>query len=302
VLKIYSPEDLKKMKLDELQRAARQYQLIGYSQLRKADLLDRLVKHMELLEHERLEHERAQGVRDAKGGRRTAPLGAVPARAEATSGGKAAEAARPQAPAPAPLAEMRDAAWYPPELPGAYGIDRLTLMVRDPHWLFCYWELNEALVAAARAEFDGPCWKVLRIHLLGEDESVLDGWEHSLPDSARSWYVHTGRPGALFRAELGLVDAQGRYRRLLASNIVRAPVDSPSERWDEEWIGLSRETWERLERFARPFPGSLAGVDFLRREMKALAALRLGAAESSAAWSAPSSHTNSSKSKKAPER
>ena len=66
-------------------------------------------------------------------------------------------------PAPAP-SEMRDAAWYPPELPENYGQDRLTLMVRDPHWLFCYWELSETRVAAARAELDGPCWKILRVH------------------------------------------------------------------------------------------------------------------------------------------
>jgi len=155
-------------------------------------------------------------------------------------------------------------------------------MVRDPHWLFCYWEVTDGLLERVRAEFDAPTHKVLRVHLLDDGEMVMDGWEHGISEDAKNWYVHTGRPGALFRVELGLVDASGRYRRLVASNTVRAPLDAPSERWDEEWVGLSRETWERLEREARPFPGSLAGVDFLKQELKAIAAARLGASEISA--------------------
>ena len=56
--------------------------------------------------------------------------------------GSEAKADAPAAPSTDDPGAMRDASWYPPELPERYGTDRLTLMVRDPHWLFCYWEVD----------------------------------------------------------------------------------------------------------------------------------------------------------------
>ena len=29
-----------------------------------------------------------------------------------------------------------------PQLPHRYGVDRLALMARDPHWLYAYWEIT----------------------------------------------------------------------------------------------------------------------------------------------------------------
>ena len=37
-----------------------------------------------------------------------------------------------------------------PELPDAYGDNRIVLMVRDPEWLFTYWELRKDVVDSAR--------------------------------------------------------------------------------------------------------------------------------------------------------
>ncbi|MBN2172264.1 MAG: DUF4912 domain-containing protein [Candidatus Krumholzibacteriota bacterium] len=274
------PSELSHLKVSELRELAREQKLIGYSQLRKADLVDLIARH--LRREARRQAERRRQVA-AELGRPLAEIESVAPLVERADTPSAASTAAPAAsiaPAPEPPpGEMRDASWYPPELPESYGEDRITLMVRDPHWLFCYWEVTDILRARVRADFSGDPWTVLRIHLLGDGDLVADGWEEGVPEGSRSWYLHTGRPGARFRVELGLKDATGLYRILVASNTVQAPQDQPSGRHGEEWVGLSREAWHRLERTARPRPGSLAGVEFFKHELERMVAARLGGSE-----------------------
>lgn len=264
----YSAAAMDALRVTELRELAREHKLIGYSALRKAELIAALERHFHHLDTAAAERRRERAERLPAAKAPAAPVAAVPA----------SESAAPAPPAADPGA-MRDPAWYAPPLPAGYGLDRLTLMVRDPHWLFCYWELTPALLAAVRAELPGPSWTVLRILHLDDAESVTDVWTIDIGQDAVSWYVNTGRPGARFRAELGLTDADGRYRLLVASNTVRAPMDAPSARWDEEWVGVSREVWEELERLPRPFPGSVGGWDHLRRDLARLGAERVGASE-----------------------
>jgi hypothetical protein len=264
----YSLAALEALRVADLRDLAREHQLIGASALRKAELVGALHRHFLHLDEAAAARRRERA--------ETLPALAAPAPVAAVP---ASESAAPVPPASADPGSMRDPAWYAPPLPERYDVDRLTLMVRDPHWLFCYWELRPALLAAARAEMPGPAWPVLRILHLDEAEGVQDIWTIDIGSDAQSWYVNTGRPGARFRAELGLTDADGRYRLLVTSNTVRTPMDTPSVRWDEEWVGVSREVWEELERSPRAFPGSLAGWDHFRRDLARLGAERVGASE-----------------------
>jgi len=265
----YSMAALEALRVTELRELAREHKFIGASALRKAELATALHRHFLHLDDAAATRRRERAER--------LPAQAAPPPVAAVPASEQVETVAP--PAAADPGSMRDPAWYAPPLPERYDVDRLTLMVRDPHWLFCYWELRPALLAAARAEFPGPSWTVLRILHLDDAEGVFDIWTIDIGSEALSWYVNTGRPGARFRAELGLTDADGRYRLLVASNTVRVPMDTPSVRWDEEWVGVSREVWEELERTPRPFPGSLGGWDQLRRDLARLGAERVGASE-----------------------
>ena len=133
-----------------------------------------------------------------------------------------------------------------------------------------------------RSRFGEASWTVLRVQVLNLDGAVSETWDYSLPEGVRDWYIHANRPGASFRAELGLCDAAGNYATLVASNTVQIPVEAPSPNWDEEWVGVSRETWEQLERVSRSYPGSMSGRDFSNWELRQMASARLGASEHSA--------------------
>src|ERR1700730_6667325 len=49
----------------------------------------------------------------------------------------------------------------PRDLPGGYGKDRIVVMVRDPYWLHCYWELTHRAIQRAEAAL-GQDWHTSR--------------------------------------------------------------------------------------------------------------------------------------------
>src|SRR5262245_804521 len=63
----------------------------------------------------------------------------------------------------------------PRELPGGYGKDRIVLMVRDPYWLHCYWELTRQATQRAEAAL-GEEWHtskpILRLLEVASREST----------------------------------------------------------------------------------------------------------------------------------
>src|SRR5207302_4240106 len=49
----------------------------------------------------------------------------------------------------------------PKDLPAGYGKDRIVVMVRDPYWLHCYWELTRHAIQRAEAAL-GQEWHTAR--------------------------------------------------------------------------------------------------------------------------------------------
>lgn len=136
-----------------------------------------------------------------------------------------------------------------PPLPQGYGIERLVLLVRDPHWSYAWWELTSAQVERAQRELGGAAQLVLRFY----DVSAIDwdGTNHhgafdiEVHDLAGNWYVELGRPGAAFVAEIGLRGADGRFVALVRSNFVSMPLDSMSSVADEQWM-IREEEYRRM--------------------------------------------------------
>ena len=136
-----------------------------------------------------------------------------------------------------------------PPIPQQYGIDRLVLLVRDPHWTYAWWELTETHLDRARRDLGTTAQLVLRFY----DVSAIDWDGHNhhasfdieVHDLAGNWYVELGQPGAAFVAELGLRGADGRFVRLVRSNVVAMPRDSMSPVADERWM-IQEEEYRRL--------------------------------------------------------
>jgi hypothetical protein len=131
-------------------------------------------------------------------------------------------------------------------LPSTYGEDRVTLLVRDPHWLYAYWDFS----AATRQQLDrmdgGKA--VLRVKDVTEaDPDVPRGFSDvELPPGADNWYVHVDAPECNYCVDIGILTPAGDFVVLARSNTVRPPRSRPSDVLAEEWRGISLETYEQM--------------------------------------------------------
>jgi hypothetical protein len=147
---------------------------------------------------------------------------------------------QPVPPAPQPV--RSDAGG---ELPGRYGVDRLVVLVRDPYWVYAWWELTDPTLQGGRTDVGGAADLVLRMYDISAIE--WDGANHhahfdiEIADQAGNWYIELGKPGGSFVGEIGLRTADGRFLALLRSNYVTLPRDSMSSVVDEEWMVVEED-------------------------------------------------------------
>jgi len=112
--------------------------------------------------------------------------------------------------------------------PETYGIDRVRLLVRDPEWLFAYWDVNPKSVDDLKRSVGERAAAVARLTLRISDPVSGGTSDVLLPPGARWWYVRTDSARRSYRAELGFTLASGEFRSLATSNTVTAPRVGPS--------------------------------------------------------------------------
>lgn len=131
-----------------------------------------------------------------------------------------------------------------PDLPLGYGDNKIVMLVRDPHWCYLYWELQEELIEDGLRRLSRSRHEVrhvLRLHPASGDTTPFDvdvDFRHL------SHYLQLS-PGASFYTEIGLLDHEGYFAALAVSNTVTLPLDGPSNSIDEKWI-TTDENFEEL--------------------------------------------------------
>ncbi len=152
-----------------------------------------------------------------------------------------------------------------PELPDSYNDTRVVLMVRDPEWLFAYWEINDhhwdSLVrryGEAAASRDNV---TLRVFELSGDMRYFD---INVGGMARDWHIRVGKSSTPFYCHLGL--KYGReFISLAVSNTVVTPRDGLSHLFDDEWMLVNDYEQKLLKRLG-DFPLDLTSPFMYRKE------------------------------------
>ncbi len=140
----------------------------------------------------------------------------------------------PEAPMPKPK---------PQDLPAGYARERIVLQVRDPWWLYSYWQVLGSTWDRLKQELGDsffsakPTLRVYDVSFINFDGTNAHRFfDIEVTPDARSWYIDTQGPGRSWCVDFGLKLANGKFITILRSNIVSTPLDGPSWLTDEEWM------------------------------------------------------------------
>lgn len=148
----------------------------------------------------------------------------------------------------APAAPPRASAPGEPlrELPLEYDDTKVVLMVRDPEWLFAYWEIS----AATREQFDIPRGRhnkdlILRVfEFNGPGETAQ--YDVAVNDYTSSWYIRLKDPSSTAQVTLGFLDENGNLSEITSSNRVQVPRMGISDETDVEFAEVNDEIYDQI--------------------------------------------------------
>lgn len=130
----------------------------------------------------------------------------------------------------------------------------LTLMVRSPHSLFAYWEVQTDWQKLIAAHFQSN-WYALPLSLRLHDvtDVIFDGHNsHELRLAAPSrsvdnWYFHDVQPDRNYLVDLGTWTEEGQFFSILRSNPVRTPRDACSSQGEIRYGRVGVRATPRVE-------------------------------------------------------
>ncbi|MGF1679380.1 MAG: DUF4912 domain-containing protein [Candidatus Methylacidiphilales bacterium] len=152
------------------------------------------------------------------------------------------------------------------ELPHSYATGKLYLTPRDPHWLFCYWDLSfDQLMDAERSAHDGKVF--LQIYLSNGEriqQIHINPW-------SRDWMIHTNRPNTGFYAEIGFYRYDGSFEVISRSGSIVSPRDTFSDNTEVRFATIPftltfRELLEIVGSLAREGEGLAETLSRLQEE------------------------------------
>jgi len=138
------------------------------------------------------------------------------------------------------------------ELPSRYDQDKLLLQVRDPWWLYAYWEVRGRTLDGLKNSLGDDFYQARRIlrvydvsYIIFNGKNAHRFFDIQINEQTDNWYIDTGGPGRSWCVDLGLLLPGGKFITILRSNIVQTPLDGPSWITDEEW-SIPEDMFSRL--------------------------------------------------------
>ena len=179
------------------------------------------------------------------------PTPVVPA-AKPSTNGSAPHRALIAPPAPKPVAKPDPKAKPESTIPAEKDLsvknkpghtkDRIVLMVPDPFWLHCYWELSLQSVQRAEAAL-GQDWHgarpIIRLFDVTSQDTTSTA-ESAIRDihvhgGCSHWYIDVPQPPRTYRADIGYVSKRGQFYVLARSNVVTPPKSGATEGLEDAW-------------------------------------------------------------------
>ncbi|MCK5180365.1 MAG: DUF4912 domain-containing protein, partial [Candidatus Omnitrophica bacterium] len=129
------------------------------------------------------------------------------------------------------------------EIPASYDKTSLTLVARDPYWIYAHWEITPSSVDKIKEEigdeYEGSVY-VLRMYDITYkdfDGNNANHWfDTDLPPFVSNWYINLMRDNATYCGAIGIRTQSGKFHVLARSNFVTTPRANSSWRHDMIWM------------------------------------------------------------------
>ncbi len=123
-----------------------------------------------------------------------------------------------------------DFSMVPEELPETYNETRITALLRDPAWLFVYWDFHSTAFAAASTHHRFESF-FLRVNTLTDDPSkgVADYFDVDVGIHDRKWYIHIPNRKQGCRVDLYVRNSQEKEQLLARSSEISVPPGGAGE-------------------------------------------------------------------------
>ncbi|MCK4537485.1 MAG: DUF4912 domain-containing protein [Candidatus Krumholzibacteria bacterium] len=131
------------------------------------------------------------------------------------------------------------------EIPSGYDRDHIAMMVRDPWWLFSYWEITETTFRKLEKRFGDEwsrCKMILRVFDRTSDRKTFFDIETGY--GQRRWYVNVS-PNRVWQTAIGLMSPDGKFTQIAVSDLIETPRDSVSDIIDDQWL-VPDEVFEKI--------------------------------------------------------
>lgn len=130
------------------------------------------------------------------------------------------------------------------DFPSGYGDNRIVLLVRDPWWIFAYWEIGREkqkdAIESITADNDNFAKSILRVYDITDvnfdGNNARSYFDIELKNLANNWYINVGSPDRSWIVDIGIITTKGNFYSLARSNCVRTPRNGMSEKSDNEWM------------------------------------------------------------------
>lgn len=135
------------------------------------------------------------------------------------------------------------------QLPPRYDTTRITLLVKDPFWIYTYWEIASHSIESLSNTVGRHEIERAKVVLRMYDVSLIDFngsnahhyFDIEVGYNASNWYVSLWNDGVSYIAEIGMRLADGRFFAFARSNSVTTPRKSYSPRSEQIWMNVTEE-------------------------------------------------------------
>ncbi len=133
-------------------------------------------------------------------------------------------------------------------LPSNYDASNVTLLARDPYWIYAYWEIAPSSIEELRKKIGDQvnhAKYVLRIYEVSfinfNGSNANHSFDIDIGPFTNSWYINLMSDNGAYCAELGLRTHDGSFYKIARSNYINTPRAVSSHRSDLVWMEVKEK-------------------------------------------------------------